>query len=268
MNLFLTGASGFIGKNLVSFYRNNNIYQYVRGENLTAALEKFKPDVIINSAAEIYNSEKMYTSNIQIVYDCLEYVKKTNVRMIQIGSSSEYGIMNRASKETDRINPIDVYQATKGAATLLCQGYARKYKLNVLIARPYSVYGPGERPHKLFPMLYKAFMKDQKMTLYQGHHDYIYIDDFLQGIDILVNHKNLEYGDIVNFGSGIQYSNFEICDFFEKIVGHSAPINRITNADKIDIWICDTTYAEEKYGFKTKYSIESGIQKFLEIGID
>lgn len=271
MKLFITGSSGFVGKNLVSFYKEHDIHSYTRGQNLVEELEKFQPEVIINSAAEIYDSEKMYASNIQIVYDCLEYVKKTKIRMIQIGSSSEYGTMNRASKETDRINPIDVYQATKGAATLLCQGYARKYKLDVLIARPYSIYGPGEKPHRLFPMLYKSFIRNQQMNLKQGYHDFIYIDDFLRGIDILINHQNPKHGDIVNFGSGIQYSNFEICDFFEEIVGHSASINKINDiaeSHENDVWVCDTTHAEEEYGFKVKYDIKSGIQKFIKIGID
>lgn len=271
MNLFITGTSGFVGKNLVSFYKQHNVYQYTRGQNLVESLEKFQPDVIINSAAEIYDSEKMYSSNIQIVYDCLEYVKKHKIRMIQIGSSSEYGIMNRASKETDRINPIDMYQATKGAATLLCQGYARKFKLDVLIARPYSVYGPGEKPHRLFPMLYKAFVRNEPMTLNQGYHDFIYIDDFVRGIDILVRRENPEQGDIVNFGSGIQYSNFEICEIFEKILNHSAPINKVNNMAKSfenDVWVCDTTHAEENYGFKVEYDIESGIRKLLQIGIN
>ena len=271
MKFFITGTSGFVGKNLLSFYKEHDIHSYTRGQNLVEELEKFQPDVIINSAAEIYDSEKMYASNIQIVYDCLEHVKKTKIRMIQIGSSSEYGIMNRASNETDRINPIDMYQATKGAATLLCQGYARKYKLDILIARPYSVYGPGEKSHRLFPKLYKAFVQNEPMTLNQGYHDFIYIDDFVRGIDILVRQENPEQGDIVNFGSGVQYSNFEICDIFEEILGHSAPINKVSSMAKSfenDVWVCDTTYAEEKYGFKIEYDIDSGIRKLLQIGID
>ena len=268
MKIFITGSTGFVGMNLVEFYKDHEVFSFTRDQNLKDSLEYFKPDVIINSAADIYNADAMWEPNVLFVHTCLEYVKKnTNTSMIQIGSSSEYGKLDQASAETDRINPIDMYQATKGAATLLCQGYARYYKLDVKIARPYSVYGKYERPHRLFPNLWKAFNLDKPMKLYQGYHDFIFIDDFVRGIDILVRSNNDLYGDIVNFGSGIQYSNFEVLDMFEKVTGKSAPVEKIEQVSKSfenDIWVCNTSYALTEYNFKIEYDLYFGINKFLE----
>jgi nucleoside-diphosphate-sugar epimerase len=117
MKIFITGSTGFVGRNLIEYYKDHEVFEHKRYMDLGAKLEYFKPDLIINCAAEIYDPAEMWIPNVLWTQECLEFIKATpNTKMIQIGSSSEYGPMPRASKETDRINPVDMYQATKGAA--------------------------------------------------------------------------------------------------------------------------------------------------------
>jgi len=269
MKIFITGSTGFIGTNLAIRYKQEHeLWQHIREENVTRCLELFKPDVIINCAADIYNADTMWEPNILWVHECLEYVKhNSNTKMIQIGSSSEYGKLDRPSRETDRINPIDMYQATKGAATILCQGYARHYNLQIAVARPYSVYGPYEKSHRLFPRLWKAFKLNIPMKLFHGVHDFIYIDDFIRGIDMLVTNSDISPGEIVNFGSGKQHTNLEVYELFKKITNNNNPpveyIEQLNKNFESNIWICDTSYVNDTYGFENIYSLESGIEKFL-----
>jgi len=267
MKIFITGTTGFIGKNLIEYYKDHEVFEHKRYMDLPAKLDYFKPEVIINCAADIYNPLDMWLPNVVWARDCLEYVRENpSTKMIQIGSSSEYGPMPRASNETDRINPVDMYQATKGAATLLCQGYARQYKLDIKIARVYSAYGNHEKSHRLFSRLYDAFFNTQPMTLFNGYHDFIYIDDFIRGIDILVK-AEANHGDIVNFGSGVQHSNLEVLQLWEKITGKLAPVtyeNKMNKEFESNVWICDTSYASNAYGFKVEYSLEEGIQELIK----
>jgi len=267
MKIFLTGTTGFVGRNLCDYYKDHEVFQYLRHMDVKRSLDFFKPDIIINSAAEIYNAEVMWESNVLMVLACLEYVKNNpNTKMIQIGSSAEYGPMPRPTKETDRINPVDMYQATKGSASLMCQGYARVYGLNIKVARPYSIYGRYEKPHRLFPRLWRAALLQEPMKLYHGVHDFIYIDDFVRGIDLLVGKDKEPLGDIINFGSGIQYTNLEVLELFQKIAGKEIPVEFINQMVKVyenDVWVCDTSYAREQYGFETEYTLEQGIQDFL-----
>jgi len=264
--IYITGGNGFIAKNLSEHYEDHELYLYEKGDSLKTSLESFKPNAIIHCAAEIYKPELMWDSNVVLTHDVLEYIKSNpSTRMIYIGSSSEYGKISRASRETDRVNPVDMYQATKGIGTLLCQGYARQYKLPITIARVYSVFGKYEKPHRLFPQLWKAFKLDKPMQLNQGYHDFIYINDVMRGIDILLNDSNPS-GDIVNFGSGIQYSNLDVLNHFEYITKKTAPVNFVETMAKdfeSDIWLCDTGYAYDKYKFKTIFSLEDGIRHFL-----
>ena len=270
MKIFITGSTGFVGKNLVPYYesRGHNVYQYKRGEPLREALDNFTPDAIINSAAEIYDAENMFEPNIIMVQTILEYVRECDqwCRLVQIGSSSEYGPTDHATAEDTLLKPIDYYQATKGAATLMCQGWARFFNLPIWIVRPYSVYGPDERPHRLFPRLYRAFNYNEQMTLFQGYHDFIYIDDFVRGIDLVLRHWDLAPGEIVNFGSGIQTSNFDLYDLWVKVTGNtSAPVAKVAEMSKAfenNVWVCDITKSF-KLGFECDYPLESGIKDFL-----
>ena len=173
--------------------------------------------------------------------------------------------VDRATAESDPINPTDIYQATKGAATLLCQGYSRYHKLQIAVARIYSGYGAFERARRLFPTLYRATFNGEPMVLRDGVHDFIYVKDFLRGVDCLLA-KDWPYGEIVNFGSGQQTTNLEVLRAWYSVVRNESPISYEPGFSKHydnKIWRCDTRYAESQYGFKTQYSLADGIRDFI-----
>lgn len=266
MKIYITGATGFLGLSFVDHYKNDTVCKHVRGNKVTQELDEFVPDLILHCAGEIYDSELMFDTNIGMTHEILDWVRQhPQTRMVYVGSSSEYGIVSHATKETDPINPVDIYQATKGAASLLCQGYSRFYNLQIAVARIYSGYGAHERERRLFPTLYRAFFKNEPMTLRDGVHDFIYINDFLRGIECLLA-KEWPLGEIVNFGSGQQTTNLEVLQSWQNVTGLSAPVTYIEGFSKhyeSKIWCCDTSYAQSQYGFKTEYSLDDGVNDFI-----
>ena len=264
MKIFITGSTGFVGQNLVKFYQQYSVFEYKRGMILLEELKKFDPDLVINCAAEIYDTENMWAVNVILTKQCLQYCIENQKQMIQLGSSSEYGTVSRPTKELDPIQLESVYAGTKGIATLMCQTAAAEYQTDVVILRPYSPYGPGERQHRLFPALWRAFKLNRPMDLVMGVHDFLYIDDFVSAVDCVLNSKDRQPGEIINISSGQQYSNSDVLAAFQTVTGKQAPVNIVNKFVTPATWCADISHIKQKYGWQPCISLEQGIKLFLE----
>lgn len=263
MKIFITGATGFIGGNLAKFYSQHEVFAYTRAMDLTDELNNFHPDLIINCAAEIYKPDAMWATNVELVKDCLDYQLTNSCTVIHLGSSSEYGSYNRATVETDPVAVTDMYGTTKGISTMLCQSYAKQYNSDVVVVRPYSPYGPGERPHRLFPRLWRSFKSNEPMRLVNGVHDFCYIDDFVEAIDIIVNSNSRTPGEIINVSSGSQTTNHEVYRIFKQLTGQAGAVELVDDWVTPLVWCANIDKAVNKFNWRPHYTIEQGIEKFL-----
>jgi nucleoside-diphosphate-sugar epimerase len=253
----ITGATGFVGQWLDKRLRENghNVRHFDRRDSRAT-----NADVIFHCAAEVKDESKMLESNILLTYFLLH--DNPQATFIYIGSSSEYGRKDHKMSESDGLVPTDLYEATKGCGSLLCQAFAKKQR--VLIARPFSLYGPNEKPKRFFPTIMRKYFQKEPLNVYRGVHDWIYISDFIDGLMLL--YEKGTSGDIVNFGSGISTPNFGVLKKFEKVLGDKIDYVFIDEFmrqyDSYD-WCCDTTKAKENYGFECKVSLEEGIGRFI-----
>lgn len=265
LKYFITGSSGFIGKNLLKRLECERVYLFNRGDNPRRAVIDNNPDVIIHLAAEIYKDEEMFDSNLRLTYELLEGARLVGVKkFIYVGSSSEYGRKEFPMKETDLLEPRTMYEATKGACTLLCQAYHKSYGMEVVIARPFSLYGKDEGEHRLIPTLIRKMKKNEDVEISFGYHDFIYIEDFLDGIELLINNKC--GGQIFNFGTGVQYSNIEVAEKVRKLLNSKSKIIELENLLRpfdSDNWVADNTKAVIELGWLVKHSLTEGLRKII-----
>ena len=266
MKIFLTGSTGFLGRAIMHYLPEYEFFSYKRGDNIIEDLKKFKPDIIIHSAGEIYKEDKMFDSNVVMTLDILNYVRDNNVeKMIYFGSSSEYGKRVSTMKETDICNPETLYAATKTCGTVLCQAYAKTYDKDICIIRPFSVYGPFEPEHRLIPTLYRKIINGEEVNLIHGNHDFIFIEDFVDIVQLVIkSDKKKTKADIINAGTGKEYSNLAIAKKFSSILGKELRYNLIDKIKECDsqIWISDTRHLEENYEYKPLYDVDKGLEEY------
>jgi nucleoside-diphosphate-sugar epimerase len=251
LKALITGATGFIGSNLLRALVSNNFETHVTirkdsniwrisevidqvevhycdltdQERVKQTILETRPQLIFHLAThgatphqkekeKIMNANFMGTIN--LVDACVESGFEC---FINTGSSSEYGIKLEPMKETDVLEPIDEYGVSKAAATLYCQSIAKNHNLNILTLRLFSPYGYFEDPDRLVPYLIRSCLNDEPVVLYNPRavRDFIFIEDVVNAYLSAVNSADkVTSGEIFNVGSGKQHSVEDIFNIVKR----------------------------------------------------
>lgn len=294
--VLITGAAGFIGANLTRrlIGLGARVHAVVRpGTNLwrledvgaelaihsvdisdrnglSAALRQTAPEIVFHLAAvgaarHDASAAELFTTNVLGTVSLLEAAEPLPYRrFVHIGGSSEYGPREVPLRETDRLEPVTPYGASKAAATLAAQQYARARGRPIAILRPFSVYGPWESTARLIPTATLAAIEGRALPLTgPGYRrDLIYVDDVVDACVIAAT-RDVAPGEIVNLGTGRQSSNEEVVGIIERVSGcaldkrvgeYHARLSDTTH------WVADTTKAEQVLGWKATRSLEAGLR--------
>ena len=273
MKIIITGHTGFIGKSLLERFKGEEIMtigrEWKTDSTLKDQIKQFNPEYIIHCAAEIKNAYNTFEANVLMLNWLLETTTNINYKaFINIGSSSEYGHTTIPMTEKELLKPRTMYEATKGAGTLLCQGFAREFNKPVVTVRPFSVYGEYEPSSRLIPTLFRNFKNNIVSNISLGVHDFIHIDDFLDGLlYIMLSEREIIKGDIVHLGSGVQYTNLEVFNIIKDLFNSTLePISIENIFNKYDTlnWVADITYAKSRYKFNPKHTLKTGLKELYE----
>jgi ADP-L-glycero-D-manno-heptose 6-epimerase len=268
MKIFITGSTGFLGKSIIEQLPQYSYFKYCRGFDIIKNLDEYKPDVILHCAGEIYNEPLMYSSNVELTNKILHWASiNSSVKLIYFGSSSEYGLVSSPMKETDICRPVSLYALTKLLGTQGCIKNSQ-FGGDVTIVRPFSVYGKNEPSKRLIPTIYHNLKHRLPIQLIKGEHDFIYIDDFVRAVNVLINAPK-QHGEIYNIGFGIPYQNEDILYKFLELMNINFPNNiefldQRKNCDSKQ-WVCDNTKLKQKFNFTFEFDLDKGLKEYIYI---
>ncbi len=149
---------------------------------------------------------------------------------INIATSSIYGI-HAVSTEDEAPQPVSDYGVTKLAAEQLVLAAQRSAKVSACSVRLFSVYGPRERPEKLYTKLIQSIFEQKAFPLYEGsekhQRSFTYVEDIVAGLGAILNNMARCDGQIINLGSNSVNTTAEGIALIEKITAKKAILKRV-----------------------------------------
>jgi nucleoside-diphosphate-sugar epimerase len=148
---------------------------------------------------------------------------------VNIATSSVYGL-EATVDECVPAQPVSFYGVTKLAAEQLVLGLHRTGKLNACSIRLYSVYGPRERPEKLYTKLIENLIHNQPFPLFEGslrhERSFTYVGDIVEGLAAIIGRESLVNGEIINLGTEEVNTTEEGIKAVEAILGKSLTVQQ------------------------------------------
>jgi len=238
MKVLITGSEGYLARNLARnlFKKKIICYGIGRGnwrtkkqykkwgykKNLNVSINKkilnkfknFNFDYVIhcaggaspiNSMINSVSKKQDFNKNVLSIKFVLDYIllNKKKTKIIFISSVSVYGNNNlKKITENAKIKPVSNYARNKFLAENLCYDYFKKYKINTLVLRGTTIFGPGLKKQFIYDACLKI-IQNKRIFFGTGNEirDYVYIDDFCNLINKVLN-KSFKDFQIINAGTG------------------------------------------------------------------
>lgn len=256
MKIIIFGGCGFIGKNLTKylkkfydvividkyiddiFLKENKIefyqYNFENIDQLRKIINKEKPNYIINlisyvtSVRELNLFPKMINSNLDILLKIYETTKdlETLKLVMQFGSGEEYGNIEAPFTEIMKEEPVSPYAIAKLLTTNTALMLYKNYNFPICIVRPSNLFGKYQTKDKFIPYILEKLKNNEEIltTFGEQKRDFIFIDDFVNIIQKLLEKSNLIRGEVINVGSGISISLKDIILYLKEKLNSTSEI--------------------------------------------
>lgn len=213
------------------------------------------------------NFDHYVKNNISATHKLLSYaLTQPNLKaFVHISTSSVYGVSARGS-EDELPRPTSPYGVTKLAAEQLSLSKYRSDKLPVTALRLFSVFGPRERPEKLYHKLIHAIETGNTFPLHEGSEKHLrsftYVDDIVDGVVRALDRIDKAQGEIINIGTEELRTTGDGIAIIERITGQKAPLTKSPPryGDQRETHAV-IGKAKDLLGFVPKVTLEEGLER-------
>lgn len=296
MRILITGATGYVGRNLTPKLINtdNEICILIRNIEKVEELfgnckgqfkiidlsnieykrkiKYFNPDLVIHLASYLTSRDDneaidlLINSNIEFGTYLLDSLKETTIRhFINIGTSAEYYNNN------EELKSAYLYSATKTAFRSIIKYYKDLIGFQWINIIPYSIYGGNNPQKKVLDYIVDSLDSKEKILMSPGNQrlDFIHIEDVVDFFDYLIKNIELIKDKDVEFhlGTGKGTSLRELACIIERIFGKKTNIKwSALDYRPMDIMkaIAPVFKTTKVLNWNYKISIEEGIEKLFK----
>lgn len=280
---------------------HNFILADIREENFEKYLKDI--DIVIHFAGLSAlpecesNPTKAFDVNTNGVANVLDAIRKSNVKKFIFASTSaiyENNPNNNIHKEVDPVNPNLIYATTKYCAEQICKSYAQNYDMDIIICRFFNVFGPHQDFKRKYPpftsYLIKEALAGNTPLIFNTEdckRDYIYVDDLMQYLYLMLSSEKKYSAEIFNLATGNGYSALEIAESIYSLLNkelvfeagepakfwdkYEALFNKNYNLNKSRVikevfknCIGSGTKVQNEFGYTAKSNLQEGLKAIIE----
>lgn len=226
MNILVTGARGFLGKELTKYLSKNynviaadrSVLNPAKYENVKNFFTNNKIDIVIHTA--IKGGKRGHKENIEDFYENIlmfnnlvehsMYYKK----LINFGSGAEFDrstdINNATEDQVLLSTPKDYYGLSKNLITRkIC-----KINNNIYNLRLFGCFGVEEEPQRLLRATFNNISQNKNpIILGDKFMDYFFVEDAARVVEFIISNEDIEYKDI-----NLSYNKkFKLSDLVYKV---------------------------------------------------
>jgi dTDP-glucose 4,6-dehydratase len=263
------------------------------GPDLRGVFEKYKPNAIINLAAETHVDRSIdgpvefIQTNIVGTFFLLEETlrywrsldtaKRKTFRLLHVSTDEVYGSLGPDGLFTENTPyaPNSPYSASKAASDHLVRAWYETYGLPIVITNCSNNYGPYQFPEKLIPHVIIQGLAENEIPVYGDGlniRDWLYVEDHAQALSLALERGVV--GETYNVGWRSERTNIDvvrkICDILDRL----EPSNNGSRHRLISFvsdrpghdrrYAIDPSKIERELGWRATKTFEAGIETTVQ----
>jgi nucleoside-diphosphate-sugar epimerase len=274
----ITGAGGFVGRHLVARLAADgwDVVGLTRADvdladpvAAAAAVRAADPEVVFSLAAARQKrtpAERAATVAVNTSPWLVDALPDRCRAVVRLGSSTEYAAAPHPLAEDAALRPRGFFGATKAAGSLLLQAAAAERGVRSAVLRAFQVYGPGDHPTRLVPVVLAAARTGDAVPLpaQLSRRDWVWVGDVVDACVRAAAADDLPGGTVLNIGTGVQTSTEELVAIAQRVTGR--PIATVPGAhpgrswDTAD-WVSDPRAAAAALGWRPTVDLAEGLRR-------
>lgn len=231
-----------------------------------------KPRWVIHHAAlagtrySVENPSEYSKINVHGTAELVKYFDDFE-KLVYVSSSSVYGEREKHElpvHEDDELDPITPYSLSKVHAEQLVRMYSDLLDFEYATVRPFTVYGPRQRPDEVFTKFISMVLDGEPVTIYGDgtqSRDYTYVGDVVEGVLAAAKHGEGAYNLASNRGIAVE----EVVDTIDKMVDEDVEKEYLERHEgDVSHTLAKIDRAGEHLDYSPDTDFEEGVRRCVE----
>jgi dTDP-glucose 4,6-dehydratase len=267
------------------------------GQGLRRLFEKYRPDAVMNLAAEshvdrsIDGPREFIQTNIvgtfTLLQEALRYwrtlspEKRAQFRFLHISTDEVFGSLGEEGffTETTAYAPNSPYSASKASSDHLVRAWRETYEFPTLVTNCSNNYGPYHFPEKLIPHMIIKGLAGEPLPVYgdgQNIRDWLYVEDHAKALALVLERG--EVGETYNVGGRNERTNLHVVESICDLLDESSPSPNGSRRNLMTFvadrpghdrrYAIDASKLERDLGWRAEENFETGIRKTVRWYVD